>query len=64
MPFMHQVRMTVCCNLCRIGPREKYFHCEKCNLCLGQDLRGNHKVANTLSLILILTHLVFDLSVL
>lgn len=34
----------------RIGPREKYFHCEKCNLCLAKDLRGNHKVIFTVSL--------------
>lgn len=44
-----------CCDLhphppYRIGPREKYFHCEKCNLCLAQDLRGNHKVILTVSL--------------
>lgn len=28
----------------RIGPREKYFHCTKCNLCLATDLKDNHKV--------------------
>lgn len=32
----------------RIGPREKYFHCKKCNLCLATDLKDNHKVRNIL----------------
>ncbi|KAK1806951.1 hypothetical protein P4O66_005432, partial [Electrophorus voltai] len=31
------------CGICRIGPKEKYFHCLKCNLCLASDLQGNHK---------------------
>uniref|UniRef100_A0A3B3T4K0 Ring finger and CHY zinc finger domain containing 1 n=1 Tax=Paramormyrops kingsleyae TaxID=1676925 RepID=A0A3B3T4K0_9TELE len=31
------------CGICRIGPKENYFHCEKCNLCLASNLRGNHK---------------------
>ncbi|MEQ2191187.1 RING finger and CHY zinc finger domain-containing protein 1, partial [Xenoophorus captivus] len=33
----------------RIGPKEKYFHCQKCNLCLAQDLRGNHKCVENVS---------------
>lgn len=44
------VTQSCCHSPYRIGPREKYFHCEKCNLCLAQDLRGNHKVIITLFL--------------
>lgn len=35
----------------RIGPREKYFHCTKCNLCLATDLKDNHKVSFYLTLV-------------
>ncbi|XP_047446813.1 RING finger and CHY zinc finger domain-containing protein 1 isoform X2 [Mugil cephalus] len=38
-----------CFDLARIGPRENYFHCEKCNLCLARDLRGNHKCVENVS---------------
>lgn len=30
--------------LLRIGPKEDFFHCSKCNLCLSLSLRGKHKV--------------------
>lgn len=30
--------------LLRIGPKEEFFHCSKCNLCLSLSLRGKHKV--------------------
>lgn len=30
------------CGICRIGPREKYFHCETCSACYPISLRGNH----------------------
>ncbi|KTF81997.1 hypothetical protein cypCar_00023212 [Cyprinus carpio] len=33
----------------RIGPREKYFHCTKCNLCLATDLKDNHKCVENVS---------------
>lgn len=32
------------CGICRIGPKEDFFHCSKCNLCLSLSLRGKHKV--------------------
>lgn len=50
-----------CCDPYRIGPREKYFHCEKCNLCLAQDLRGNHKVIITLCTCFWPTHIILCL---
>lgn len=31
----------------RIGPKEDFFHCLKCNLCLAMNLRGKHKVYNS-----------------
>lgn len=34
----------LCLGPYRIGPREKYFHCDKCNLCLAENLLGKHKV--------------------
>ncbi|PIO25186.1 hypothetical protein AB205_0108620, partial [Aquarana catesbeiana] len=32
------------CGICRIGPKEQFEHCAKCNLCLPLSFRGNHKV--------------------
>lgn len=54
--WVSSVSVKLCFDPYRIGPREKYFHCEKCNLCLAQDLRGNHKVIFTLHLFLTHTH--------
>ena len=34
------------CGICRIGPRDKYFHCEKCCACYPSSLRGNHVCIN------------------
>ena len=34
------------CGICRIGPSNKYFHCEKCCACLPVSLRGNHTCVN------------------
>jgi len=31
------------CNICRIGPKEKYYHCNKCNTCISITLKNNHK---------------------
>ncbi|XP_064626311.1 RING finger and CHY zinc finger domain-containing protein 1-like [Lineus longissimus] len=31
------------CGICRVGGRENFFHCTKCNLCLGITLKGSHK---------------------
>jgi len=29
---------------CRVGGRENFFHCLKCDLCLGINLKDSHKV--------------------
>lgn len=34
------------CGICRIGPREKYFHCDTCCACYPVSLRGNHVCIN------------------
>ncbi|CAD7693783.1 unnamed protein product [Nyctereutes procyonoides] len=35
------------CGICRIGPKEDFFHCLKCNLCLAMNLQGKHKDIHT-----------------
>ncbi|XP_075421496.1 RING finger and CHY zinc finger domain-containing protein 1 isoform X4 [Ascaphus truei] len=37
------------CGICRIGPKEEFVHCTKCNLCLPMHLRGNHKCIENVS---------------
>ncbi|XP_075058240.1 RING finger and CHY zinc finger domain-containing protein 1 isoform X1 [Mixophyes fleayi] len=37
------------CGICRIGPRELFEHCTKCNLCLPLSFRGNHKCIENVS---------------
>ncbi|XP_072439868.1 RING finger and CHY zinc finger domain-containing protein 1 isoform X3 [Chiloscyllium punctatum] len=38
------------CGICsRIGPKDDFFHCVKCNLCLATHLRGNHKCVENVS---------------
>lgn len=37
------------CGICRIGPKEDFFHCLKCNLCLAMNLQGNHKCIENVS---------------
>ncbi|XP_064341504.1 RING finger and CHY zinc finger domain-containing protein 1 isoform X3 [Camelus dromedarius] len=37
------------CGICRIGPKEDFFHCSKCNLCLAMNLRGKHKCIENVS---------------
>uniref|UniRef100_A0A8C8RYM5 RING finger and CHY zinc finger domain-containing protein 1 n=1 Tax=Pelusios castaneus TaxID=367368 RepID=A0A8C8RYM5_9SAUR len=37
------------CGICRIGPKEDFFHCSKCNLCLALSLQGNHKCIENVS---------------
>jgi RING finger/CHY zinc finger protein 1 len=32
------------CGICRIGGADKFFHCEKCNMCLPIQLQNGHKV--------------------
>eukprot|EP00045_Choanoeca_perplexa_P007453 m.67837 g.67837 ORF g.67837 m.67837 type:complete len:236 (+) comp14088_c0_seq3:46-753(+) len=31
------------CGICRVGPREKYQHCDKCCVCYGRQTFENHK---------------------
>ncbi|XP_032488334.1 RING finger and CHY zinc finger domain-containing protein 1 isoform X4 [Phocoena sinus] len=37
------------CGICRIGPKEDFFHCLKCNLCLTVNLQGKHKCIENVS---------------
>ncbi|XP_012515299.1 PREDICTED: RING finger and CHY zinc finger domain-containing protein 1 [Propithecus coquereli] len=37
------------CGICRIGPKEDFFHCLKCNLCLAMNLQGRHKCIENVS---------------
>lgn len=37
------------CGICRIGPKEDFFHCTKCNLCLALSLQGKHKCIENVS---------------
>ncbi|XP_068089196.1 RING finger and CHY zinc finger domain-containing protein 1 isoform X2 [Hyperolius riggenbachi] len=37
------------CGICRIGPKELFDHCAKCNLCLPLSFRGNHKCIENVS---------------
>lgn len=37
------------CGICRIGPRDDYFHCDTCNLCLARTLEGKHKCVENVS---------------
>ncbi|XP_055444776.1 RING finger and CHY zinc finger domain-containing protein 1 isoform X1 [Bubalus kerabau] len=37
------------CGICRIGPKEDFFHCLKCNLCLAVNLQGKHKCIENVS---------------
>ncbi|XP_054149296.1 RING finger and CHY zinc finger domain-containing protein 1 [Melozone crissalis] len=36
-------------SLHRIGPKEDFFHCSKCNLCLSLSLQGKHKCIENVS---------------
>ncbi|NWX91702.1 ZN363 protein, partial [Nothoprocta pentlandii] len=36
-------------SLLRIGPKEDFFHCSKCNLCLSLSLQGKHKCIENVS---------------
>lgn len=33
------------CGICRIGGRDKFFHCPKCNMCLPVNIKNKHKVS-------------------
>lgn len=33
------------CGICRIGGRDKFFHCSKCNMCFPVKTQGRHKVS-------------------
>lgn len=32
------------CGICRVGGRDRFFHCAKCNMCLPVQLRNGHTV--------------------
>uniref|UniRef100_A0A8C4QUP4 Ring finger and CHY zinc finger domain containing 1 n=1 Tax=Eptatretus burgeri TaxID=7764 RepID=A0A8C4QUP4_EPTBU len=37
------------CGICRVGPKEYYFHCFTCNLCLANDIKDTHKCVQNVS---------------
>ncbi|CAG0900697.1 unnamed protein product [Darwinula stevensoni] len=37
------------CGICRIGGRERFFHCPVCDVCLSVHLQGNHKCVERVS---------------
>ncbi|RZC39791.1 zinc ribbon 6 and/or zf-RING 2 domain containing protein [Asbolus verrucosus] len=37
------------CGICRIGGSDKFFHCEKCNMCLPIQLKNGHKCVENVS---------------
>jgi RING finger/CHY zinc finger protein 1 len=37
------------CGICRIGGADKFFHCEKCNMCLPIQLQNGHKCVENVS---------------
>lgn len=34
------------CGICRVGGRDRFFHCAKCNMCLPVQLQNGHTVCN------------------
>ena len=34
------------CGICRVGGRDRFFHCAKCNMCLPVQLQNGHTVRN------------------
>lgn len=37
------------CGICRVGGRDKFFHCLKCDICLPKTLEGTHKCVEKVS---------------
>ncbi|KAK5647491.1 hypothetical protein RI129_002383 [Pyrocoelia pectoralis] len=37
------------CGICRIGGADRFFHCEKCNMCLPVQLKNGHKCVENVS---------------
>ncbi|XP_011263968.1 RING finger and CHY zinc finger domain-containing protein 1 isoform X1 [Camponotus floridanus] len=37
------------CGICRVGGREKFFHCAKCNMCLPVQLQNGHTCIENVS---------------
>jgi len=37
------------CGICRVGGRENYFHCHRCDMCLPNHLQGAHKCVEKVS---------------
>ncbi|RMX37266.1 hypothetical protein pdam_00024270, partial [Pocillopora damicornis] len=31
------------CGICRVGGKENFFHCDRCDMCLGIQLKDSHK---------------------
>ncbi|XP_043461330.1 RING finger and CHY zinc finger domain-containing protein 1 [Leptopilina heterotoma] len=37
------------CGICRLGGRDRFFHCAKCNMCLPVELQNGHKCVENVS---------------
>jgi len=37
------------CGICRVGGRDNYFHCHRCDMCLPNHLKDNHKCVEKVS---------------
>ncbi|CAH0774724.1 unnamed protein product [Bemisia tabaci] len=37
------------CGICRVGGRDNFFHCFKCNLCLPNSIKDSHKCIENVS---------------
>lgn len=37
------------CGICRVGGRDNYFHCHRCDMCLPNHLQGAHKCVEKVS---------------
>ncbi|XP_077981799.1 RING finger and CHY zinc finger domain-containing protein 1-like [Glandiceps talaboti] len=37
------------CGICRVGGRDKFFHCSRCDMCLGIHLQNKHKCVEKVS---------------
>jgi len=37
------------CGICRVGGRDKFFHCEICDMCLPQKLKNRHRCVEKMS---------------
>ncbi|XP_065571835.1 RING finger and CHY zinc finger domain-containing protein 1-like [Artemia franciscana] len=37
------------CGICRVGGQERFFHCQKCDMCLPKKLEDNHQCIENMS---------------